>query len=378
MATPREPQQFIALKNTIPDDEARAAFSLIQTKPLKPSMGIPADVEELRRKVLKLEAKIESIVNLRSEDIRRRWNPMIDRVELEVGDIRDSNPKTSLVLNGGFDLWNTTVTLPIAWTATNAPTISRVTRRTGAQGGNYAVRIASGGSAGSISQIVNVKGGAVYRLAGWVYLGDSDTTATITLTDNGGTPVVVALTLDGARDGVAGWFSFPRYGFDGLSIETASDATTVTIKLEASINDTVDFSDFQMVQGPQADPDLWERGNDRAQASSYTPAGTGVLNITSVTPGTFYFTVLGDQVHVWGDVVVDPVAAGATTYRLSLPVVSNIGATSDAVGFTCHGQVAGLVGTVEGVAATDDVLVGFVGPDGTQRTYKVTFDYRII
>lgn len=376
--TPRNPQAFLNLKNTIPDDEARAAFSLIQTKPLPPSKGIPADVDELRRKVAKLEAQLEGVVNLRSEDIRRRWNPMIDRVELEVGDIRDSNPKTSLIVNGGYDLWNQAVTLPISWTATNAPTISRVTARTGAQGGNYAVRIASGASAGSISQTVNVKGGAVYRVAGWVYLGDSDTTATITVTENGTGTNAWSLVLDGAREGVAGWFSFPRYGVDGLSFETASDTTTVTIKLEASANDTVDFSDFQMVQGPQADPDLYERGNARTQWYTYTPTLNNTTNVDSSSANPFQFCVVGNTVILSGNIVVDTTAAAATLIGLQLPIASDFGNTYEAGGSAITPEVANGLMAVYADATNNRLSIGGVAPDGNQHTWVVNAQYQII
>lgn len=347
------------------------------------------DYRKIKLIAAEVNAKVEGMGAYIKERLVPNLNLAYDQIETEVGFERLSNPKTNYCINGGFRQWSAAVDLPTGWTATNAPTITRVTGWSlppaTTQGGNYGVKIASGGSAGSIYRTARVKGGSIYRLAGWVNV-ESGGSFTVTVLDNGTGATALSFTRTAAQIGAVGWFSFPRAFYDALSIQTTADATSVTITLESTTaNKYATFSDIQLVQGPNADPDLWEPAPEDietapgvANSSTYTPTATGVLNITTVTPGTFWYTQVGSVVWVAGTVTVDPVAAGATTYRLSIPVASNFGGTTEATGTTVHGQVAGLCGEVQSVAATDDVLVGFLGPDGTQRTYSVTFSYRVI
>jgi hypothetical protein len=337
-------------------------------------------VEEVRRMKLSVaahELKIVGLRSLRDKDNRNILNPNWDDLENEIGFERLSNSKTNLLDNGRFNLWDST-TVPSGWTITNAPTISQQAVRTGGDSDGKSCRIASGGSAGSISRTVYARASSKYKLAGWIKMAAS-ASVTITLTTDGGTPVVVPSPPLSASAQGTDWLSFPRPQLDIIDIETPSDATTITVKLEVDANHTCDFSDFQLIRGVRCDADLVESGRkEQAYSGTYTPTATGVLNITTVTPGTFWYTRVGDVVHLGGTVQVDPVAAGVTTYRLSLPVASAFSAATQATGTTVHAQVAGLCGEVQSVAATDDLLVGFISPDGTNRSFSVTGSYMIL
>lgn len=68
-------------------------------------------------------------------------------------------------------------------------------------------------------------------------------------------------------------------------------------------------------------------------SGSYTPAGTVGTNVASVTPAKALYTRIGNVVHVTGTVsAVSSAATGAKTFYLSLPLASNLAATTDLSG----------------------------------------------
>lgn len=114
---------------------------------------------------------------------------------------------------------------------------------------------------------------------------------------------------------------------------------------------------------------------------SYTPTRSAETNLDSnVTPGTFYWFRQGAQVHFWGVVTaVDPtLAATVTSYELTLPVASNIGATGDVVGIGVCGAIAGMVAAISGSIANDTMKISWVSSDITAQAWNIVGDYRII
>jgi len=381
----------ILVHNRQPDAQAENAIERTAEVSLPRQVEVGDHTEEIRNlklAVAKANLRVDGLKQLRTDDNKKVLNPNWEDIERELWLERASNPKTNLWINGVFINWDS-ATVPNGYTIGGAPTISQQTVRPGGDANHKACRIVAGGAAGSVSRTFSCRASAKYKVAGWVKMAAS-AVVTITLTTDGGTPVVVTSPpiLTAAIQGTD-WLSFPRPMLDIIDIETPSDATTITVKLEVDANHTADFSDFQLVRGPRCDADLVENAPEDIQSApglnlptsdTYTPTGTGVANITTVTPGLFTYFRIGNVVRAQGPVVVDPAAAGAATWRISLPVASNIGAASDASGNLTvgNGGATGIAGDVIGAAATDDVLCGYICPDGNQRTVQVGFQYRVI
>jgi hypothetical protein len=88
-------------------------------------------------------------------------------------------------------------------------------------------------------------------------------------------------------------------------------------------------------------------------SGQYTPTGTIVGNLDSLTPGTFNYARLGSFTIVFGRCTIDPTAASAFTFGLSLSpaALSNFTGGDQAVGFAGGAGLSG--GRVTGDATND-------------------------
>jgi hypothetical protein len=85
---------------------------------------------------------------------------------------------------------------------------------------------------------------------------------------------------------------------------------------------------------------------------SYTPTGTIVSNVDGLTPGLAIWSRVGDIATVSGVISsLDTTAAGATTFRLSLPVASNM---------VSNGQLSGIcvIDPAGGVSSDSMAIIG--------------------
>lgn len=91
---------------------------------------------------------------------------------------------------------------------------------------------------------------------------------------------------------------------------------------------------IQSNQVPSAGDDLVNKTALDAKVSSgtYTPTITNVTNVTSSGAIICNYTRVGDVVTVNGSVTITPTSTGISTIRLTLPIASNIGATTDLSG----------------------------------------------
>lgn len=299
-----------------------------------------------------------------------------DKIENNIGVIRGTATPNNWLKYTDFRIMG--LTAPVGWTLSGAGgTISIQNGRTGGNTLNKAVRIAAGaGNSVKLTQSMEFFPGELCSLAGWIK-PVAGTGRVRIVTTGAATNLGKPIEFD-----VADWTTFRPFPTQQLKegwYKIPTDAATCTCELEADASSTLDYCELQFGPGPAREPHLWTPGHDDGQnTDSYTPTGTGVLNIDNVIPGTFYYAKVLDQVIVWGQVTVDATAAGATQYRLSLPIPSSIGEAGDAIGNTVAATGENSVGCVTGVAATDDVLVALAALDGVQRLYNVNFSYRII
>lgn len=111
-------------------------------------------------------------------------------------------------------------------------------------------------------------------------------------------------------------------------------------------------------------------------SGTYTPTGTVVTNLDSVTPGVCMYAQVGNTVYVNGLTVIDPTANALSQWRLTLPVTSNLAAVADLSGGAVSGTA--FLGWVYGDATNDAAAFDF-GACGTAATnVRFWFSYRVL
>ncbi len=115
---------------------------------------------------------------------------------------------------------------------------------------------------------------------------------------------------------------------------------------------------------------------DRCESGTYTPTGTVVTNLDSVTPQQGTYLRVGNMVYVAVLVDVDPTASGNIQFRLSLPIASAITASRQLVG-TSVDSAAGR-GFVGGDATNDAALCTSTNTGTTSYTSYITFGYEVL
>jgi hypothetical protein len=112
----------------------------------------------------------------------------------------------------------------------------------------------------------------------------------------------------------------------------------------------------------------------------YTPTAVAILNVSAVTPALAHWIRVGNQVTVTGLLTaIDPVANAQTQFSLTLPVASNIGATTDLAGLlSCSTTTSGGYGVVYGGIANDVAICDYFSVTTVADTLGYTFTYTVI
>ena len=115
-------------------------------------------------------------------------------------------------------------------------------------------------------------------------------------------------------------------------------------------------------------------------AGTYTPTRSAEANLdANVTMTQAQYMRVGNTVTVSGRFTADPtLTATATSFEITLPVSSNLGAAEDAAGTAFCGAIAGQGAEIIGVAANDTAKIQWVSTDITSQSWSYTFTYRVI
>ena len=82
---------------------------------------------------------------------------------------------------------------------------------------------------------------------------------------------------------------------------------------------------------------------------------------------------------VSGRFTVDPVlTATATSFEITLPVASNLGAVEDAAGVAMCGTIASMTAAIIGSVANNTAVVQWIATDITAQTWSFVFSYQVI
>ena len=112
----------------------------------------------------------------------------------------------------------------------------------------------------------------------------------------------------------------------------------------------------------------------------YTPTRSAEANLdANVTPSEAQYTRVGNTVTVSGRFTADPtLTATATSFELTLPVSSNIGAVEDAAGVAFCGAIAGMGAAITGSVANNTAVFSWVSSDVTSQSWSYTYSYQVI
>ena len=113
---------------------------------------------------------------------------------------------------------------------------------------------------------------------------------------------------------------------------------------------------------------------------TYTPTRSAETNLdANVTMTEAQYLRVGNTVTISGRFTADPtLTATATSFELSLPVTSNIGAVEDVAGVAFCGNISGMGAAINGSVANDTAVVQWVASDVTSQTWSYILTYQII
>ncbi len=112
----------------------------------------------------------------------------------------------------------------------------------------------------------------------------------------------------------------------------------------------------------------------------YTPTRSAEANMDSnVTTSEAQYMRVGNTVTVSGRFTADPtLTATATSFEITLPVASNIGAVEDLAGVAFCGTIAGMGAAISGSVAGNTAVFSWVATDVTSQSWSYTFSYQVI
>lgn len=119
---------------------------------------------------------------------------------------------------------------------------------------------------------------------------------------------------------------------------------------------------------------------DAFQSGTYTPTRSAEANMdANVTMTEAQYMRVGNTVTVSGRFTANPtLAATATSFEITLPIASNIGAVEDCSGVAFCSAIAGMGGAIFGVAANDTAQIGWISSDINSQSWSYTFTYQVI
>lgn len=165
------------------------------------------------------------------------------------------------------------------------------------------------------------------------------------------------------------------------SVALTADWDAGAFKITAQELSTDTISEETAAAGVTVDGLLIKDGAIPGLASStWTPTLFNTTNIDASTAIESNYIRIGNIVICWGQVNIDPTAAGGavTLMGMSLPIASNFVSAQDAGG-SCNGMAnAQLGGTVDADSANDRVRIRFLSQITANSTFVFHFTYKIL
>lgn len=112
----------------------------------------------------------------------------------------------------------------------------------------------------------------------------------------------------------------------------------------------------------------------------YTPTRSAEANLTGTAAiAECQYLRVGNTVTVSGRVTLDPVlTATITSFEMTLPVASNLGAVEDLAGVAFCGAIAGMGAEIVGSVANNTAVFQFIATDITSQSWSFQFSYQYL
>ena len=129
---------------------------------------------------------------------------------------------------------------------------------------------------------------------------------------------------------------------------------------------------------------LWKRVKNSANgpntSGTYTPTRSAEANMdANVIMTEAQYMRIGNTVTVSGRFTADPTSTStATSFEITLPVASNIGAVEDCAGVAFAGGIVSMGAAISGSVANNTAVFNWVSSDVTSQSWSYTFSYQII
>lgn len=114
-------------------------------------------------------------------------------------------------------------------------------------------------------------------------------------------------------------------------------------------------------------------------SGTFSPTATIISNMDAVTVSEVQFLRIGNTVTVSGRVTVDPTTTvTSTSFRITLPVASNLAAINQCGGTAAAIAIAGQVAGIYADATNNEAIFQWIAADVTNQEMYFTFTYRVI
>lgn len=163
------------------------------------------------------------------------------------------------------------------------------------------------------------------------------------------------------------------------TIDLTSNTLTGT---KAQFNTAMSDADFATLTGTETltNKTLTTPVISNITSGVYTPTRSAEANLdANVTMTEAQYLRVGATVTVSGRFTADPTTTLTTTsFEITLPVASNIGAAEDVAGVAFCGAITGQGAAVLGVAANDTAKIQWLATDVTSQVWSYIFCYQVL
>lgn len=167
--------------------------------------------------------------------------------------------------------------------------------------------------------------------------------------------------------------------FDVINDALSSNVAWLAVNRTANTIDSITLS-TALLQTPGIHNGTAPTGTTNAIASgTYTPTATAELNLDSVTGAACQWIRVGNVVHVSGSITIDPTAAaGSTTFRITLPVASNLSAATQLGGAGSQNYTNFAAVMIRGDTTNDAAQFVFTSGGSSSSQIYFSFSYVVL
>jgi len=191
---------------------------------------------------------------------------------------------------------------------------------------------------------------------------------------------VLAAAAENAQDAVGAMINSTLFYTDATPVMGINLSSANTWLVDQSVPDEVYGVGWNgSVEVPTKNA-IYDKLEATLASGVYTPTRSAEANLDSnVTMTEAQYMRVGSTVNVSGRFTANPsLTATATSFEITLPIASNLGAIEDLAGTAFCGSIVGQGAEVNGVVANDTAQVKWISGDVTSQVWSYNFTYQII